>query len=305
MMLNRTLIATLLAASFSLLSTSAFAASVNLVDIGSVVNAGFEQTSIDEVVKSGDPFLIDNWDLYLAGGFRSGPRNFYGVFAPNGAYYDPLDPVPTPPVTSFYAPEGSKIAYFDLTSNSGSPCSGCSPTDGTYPVGMYQELTSKLDASDPTIDYGTLLPNSRYDLSVAIGNPKSGVSFDYDDFGGYRIELLAGEEVIAFDDNTQSWVNDPNDDDYDEGTFKEASLFFETGTSLNLSGSELMRAALGIRLIHKNAGVDPDPLGGFYWGVGFDDVQLSVSPVPVPAAVWLFGTALIGLIGFGKRRKIA
>jgi hypothetical protein len=28
-----------------------------------------------------------------------------------------------------------------------------------------------------------------------------------------------------------------------------------------------------------------------------------VSPVPVPAAVWLFGTALIGLLGFGKRRN--
>ena len=28
-----------------------------------------------------------------------------------------------------------------------------------------------------------------------------------------------------------------------------------------------------------------------------------VSTVPVPAAVWLFGTALIGLIGFGKRKK--
>jgi hypothetical protein len=27
--------------------------------------------------------------------------------------------------------------------------------------------------------------------------------------------------------------------------------------------------------------------------------------VPVPAAVWLFGTALIGLFGFGKRRKAA
>ena len=26
-------------------------------------------------------------------------------------------------------------------------------------------------------------------------------------------------------------------------------------------------------------------------------------PVPVPAAVWLFGTALIGLVGFSKRRK--
>ncbi|HUV23098.1 MAG TPA: VPLPA-CTERM sorting domain-containing protein [Gammaproteobacteria bacterium] len=27
------------------------------------------------------------------------------------------------------------------------------------------------------------------------------------------------------------------------------------------------------------------------------------SPVPVPAAIWLFGTGLLGLVGFGKRRK--
>lgn len=33
------------------------------------------------------------------------------------------------------------------------------------------------------------------------------------------------------------------------------------------------------------------------------EVAFSVSPVPIPAAAWLFGTALIGLIGFGKRRK--
>jgi len=31
----------------------------------------------------------------------------------------------------------------------------------------------------------------------------------------------------------------------------------------------------------------------------------SPNPIPVPAAAWLFGTALIGLIGFGKRRKSA
>ena len=31
----------------------------------------------------------------------------------------------------------------------------------------------------------------------------------------------------------------------------------------------------------------------------------NVNPVPVPAAIWLFGTALIGLVGFGKRRKVA
>jgi len=30
-----------------------------------------------------------------------------------------------------------------------------------------------------------------------------------------------------------------------------------------------------------------------------------ISPVPIPAAGWLFGTALIGLVGFSKRRKAA
>ena len=28
-----------------------------------------------------------------------------------------------------------------------------------------------------------------------------------------------------------------------------------------------------------------------------------VNPIPIPAAVWLFGTALIGLVGFTRRRK--
>ena len=27
------------------------------------------------------------------------------------------------------------------------------------------------------------------------------------------------------------------------------------------------------------------------------------SPIPIPAAIWLFGTALVGLVGFSKRRK--
>jgi hypothetical protein len=30
-----------------------------------------------------------------------------------------------------------------------------------------------------------------------------------------------------------------------------------------------------------------------------------VNPVPVPAAVWLFGTALIGFVGMSRRRKVA
>ena len=36
---------------------------------------------------------------------------------------------------------------------------------------------------------------------------------------------------------------------------------------------------------------------------GSIEVSPIVSPIPVPAAIWLFGTGLIGLIGFSKRRK--
>ncbi len=35
----------------------------------------------------------------------------------------------------------------------------------------------------------------------------------------------------------------------------------------------------------------------------FDNIQIDVAPVPVPAAVWLFGTGLIGLMDM--RKKIA
>ena len=69
----------------------------------------------------------------------------------------------------------------------------------------------------------------------------------------------------------------------------------------------------------------PEPPPNFDGAIGFqfafndlggiDTVQLSLqvldasgaplalSPVPVPAAVWLFGTALIGLAGYSRRRK--
>jgi len=37
---------------------------------------------------------------------------------------------------------------------------------------------------------------------------------------------------------------------------------------------------------------------------GLDNVMVQVTPVPLPAAVWLFGSGLIGLLGFAKRRRV-
>ena len=38
---------------------------------------------------------------------------------------------------------------------------------------------------------------------------------------------------------------------------------------------------------------------------GVGDININLNPVPLPAAAWLFGTALIGLAGFSRRRKAA
>jgi len=38
---------------------------------------------------------------------------------------------------------------------------------------------------------------------------------------------------------------------------------------------------------------------------GLDNVRVQVSAVPIPAAVWLFGSGLLGLIGVARRKKAA
>jgi len=84
-------------------------------------------------------------------------------------------------------------------------------------------------------------------------------------------------------------------------------------------------AALGI--LNNTGGLNDSAsaLGGFWIQLGFGSqykysdgvartgkntsefltAQLNVSPVPVPAAVWLFGTALIGFVGMSRRTKIS
>ncbi len=56
---------------------------------------------------------------------------------------------------------------------------------------------------------------------------------------------------------------------------------------------------------------DPNEFGGSAWiqspnmTSGHWDLNLTLTPVPIPAAIWLFGSALMGFAGYGKFRKQA
>ncbi|MDD4915393.1 MAG: PEP-CTERM sorting domain-containing protein [Methylococcales bacterium] len=86
------------------------------------------------------------------------------------------------------------------------------------------------------------------------------------------------------------------------------------GISADLSGVILANndANFGIRIVNAATGADDVAYNGTAYNnssgnVRFDNVVISgtaVSAVPVPGAVWLFGSALAGFVGF-KRRKSA
>jgi len=62
-----------------------------------------------------------------------------------------------------------------------------------------------------------LANNTIYTLSVAVGRALPGYSFSSDNFSGYEIELLAGESVIATQQDTFVPL---------AGTFQDATLVF-------------------------------------------------------------------------------
>ena len=102
----------------------------------------------------------------------------------------------------------------------------------------------------------------------------------------------------------------------DTGAYLNAATYSATGTDPVIEWN-LDLAALGILNVLKQTQTDDD---GFWVQLGFGTLyksyhkgkntaelltaELHVSPVPVPSAVWLFGSALIGFIGMSRRTRV-
>lgn len=139
------------------------------------------------------------------------------------------------------------------------------------PAGLQQTLTSNLVA------------NSRYRCSVQIGNIASGTSlpgstggpgiyYNLEGFPGYRIDLLAGGQIIASDSNSIAAT-------IPEGEFRRTRFYFDA-----TNGHPQLGQPLGIRLVNlKQPGTPSVP----NIEVDFDDVILTRGAIPGPAQLSL------------------
>lgn len=91
-------------------------------------------------------------------------------------------------------------------------------------------------------------------------------------------------------------------------TFDEV-LFNVIGGKVSFSGGGNSSSLMGIILaLDGEIAISPGLIQGSIIGTKITltsgaDLDTPMPVIPVPAAVWLFGTALVGLIGFSKRKK--
>lgn len=145
----------------------------------------------------------------------------------------------------------------------------------------------------------TLAANTRYTLSVEVGNIESGPTesgqfFDLRGFPGYRIELWAGTTLL--DSDTEG-----TDSPIGEGVFETRTLSFTTGATHAALGDNLE-----IRLFNLNLdpGLPDDGGPALDLEVDFDDVSLDATIVPLPAAAWLLFPPLAVIAGRRRRGSV-
>lgn len=203
-----------------------------------IVNAGFEDDSVSAGCFA--VFQPNGWATFDPDGiFASGGNVVGGLNLPVGSVWFPAG-----------APEEEQAGIVFLQDSV-----------GAGPGGLTQVLDSVLEA------------NTRYTLSVAVGDIASGVGpppcsvfgfFDLDGFPGYRVQLLAGGVVVGEDDNSLA-------DLLSDGVFLESTTVVDIGADHPQIG-----AALEVRLINLN--MEDTPLHPGI-EVDFDDIRLTAESI--------------------------
>lgn len=212
-----------------------------------IKNASFERPVLPTIDESSEDY------------FTSSPA---GDVIPGWQVYDPnglITGIPVTPGGNDFTDAGVSNAtgfYFNgATEGSNAGFSFVTDAPGSGVVGLTQTLTEKLTA------------NTRYNLIVDVGNPGNNPASptDLTGFPGYQVELLAGDTVIARDNNTLQ---------ISEGSFATSTVNFIAGADNSLLGENLT-----IRLVNPNGdpGIEVD----------FDNVGLSTEKVADGSSIYI------------------
>jgi hypothetical protein len=233
----------------------------------SVANASFEDISGETLVNEFTFGPLNGWQLYDPNGITNGGSG-------NTFYIGTLNP--TPPVYfTNGAPHGERVGI----------AFNYAPGGGLGEYGFQQILADTLQA------------NTTYQLEVEIGNIASGTGmdgtfFNLDGFPGYRVDLLAGGQILAQDNNSLAGL-------IPEGQFRTSLVSFTTGASHANLGQ-----FLSIRLVNLNQ-IDA-AFPGADLEVDFDHLRMSsISAVPEPSSLMLLSIAATPLVLYrGMKRRI-
>lgn len=204
-------------------------ASVIASDV-TIVNPSFEAN----VTGNGTfPVLVpQGWNVLDPNGILDGGNDSTGVVNPTGTTFFPNG-----------APDGSNLGFIFLSDQ----------IEGGL-VSLSQTLSATLQA------------NTRYTLTVQVGNIASGSGanmqfYDLDGFPGYTVQLLANGVVLAEDANTLT---------IPEGECSLSTVQFTTGSSHAQLGQalEIRLTNLNHRFSQQDPGIEVD----------FDDLHLDASP---------------------------
>lgn len=149
-------------------------------------------------------------------------------------------------------------------------------------------------------------------LGTMGGTIDSAGNIDFDLTGREGLAATTGLPELAWnlDDSTQ--VQGTSSGTFDQWTTGSQTSLVRTGafgSGITKTGSVLVDNGsggwTGTLIASSNIG---DAWGSSFSGIQYTEemnITLTASPIPVPAAAWLFGSGLLGLVGVARRRKQA
>ena len=171
--------------------------------------------------------------------------------------------------------------------------------DGVYILGLILvlTLTTGRSAWAATVWQPTNQDVNTLDFSLIISILPPGNFFVFDDNAAGNLQTATGLQLVSAD--LLSFTQNVNGTDWDitgtTGTLTVSNttnfLFAEAvGGVFNQESSSSLLGPNNWRLI---------------FGSGAQLQAVDVRPIPVPTAVWLFGSGLLGLVGIARRKKVA